>query len=163
MAKSRRDFFSFLSLIQGEKEIAKIRLPYCDDLSLFQTYCTACETKACCHSCEEGIIHIDDQGIPYVDLKSRGCTFCDACANACPEAFLDTGLVAIQGKIELNILQCLAWNQTMCFSCKEPCLEDAISFIGLFRPSIHEQRCTRCGFCIGVCPVGAISIKGVER
>jgi len=65
-------------------------------------------------------------------------------------------------KVEIDILKCLSWNKTMCFSCKEPCLEDAINFIGLFRPMLDESQCTRCGYCIGVCPTQAITIKGVE-
>ena len=49
----------------------------------------------------------------------------------------------INAKIEINVLECLSWNQTMCFSCKDPCLDDAITFLGMF---------------IKVCPTNAIKI-----
>jgi ferredoxin-type protein NapF len=45
----------------------------------------------------------------------------------------------------------------MCFSCKDPCLDDAIDFIAMFRPEINSN-CTSCGFCIKYCPVDAIEI-----
>ncbi len=162
MATSRRDFFTFLSSNRGESVEMKVRLPYCDDVSLFQNHCTVCETKPCVNVCEQEIIKIDEQGIPYLVFKDKGCTFCDACFNTCPEEFLNQELLHIQGKIELNILKCLSWHKTMCFSCKDPCLENAINFLGLFRPEIDESKCTNCGFCIRVCPVDAIIIKGVR-
>lgn len=162
MATSRRDLFAFLSLNKGESVDVKVRLPYCDDLSLFQKHCPSCQEKPCMNVCEQEIIKIDDKGVPYLVLNSKGCTFCDACFDACPEEFLNRDLAKIQGKIELNILKCVSWHQTMCFSCKDPCIDDAIHFLGLFRPKIDEAKCTNCGFCIGVCPVDAITIKGVE-
>lgn len=161
MAKSRRDIFTALSPNRGEVVEAKIRLPYCDDLSLFQKYCTQCTEKPCVDVCEQEIIKIDDGGVPYLSFELQGCTFCDDCIEPCPEDFLDANLPTIQGKIELNILKCFSWNQTMCFSCKDPCIDDAISFIGLFRPTIDEEKCTNCGFCLKVCPADAITIKGL--
>ena len=161
MAKSRRDIFTAFSSSRGEVVEAKVRLPYCDDLSLFQKHCTTCEDKPCVDVCEQEIIKIDEQGIPYLVFVDKGCTFCDDCIKPCPEDFLDADLPRIQGKIELNILKCLAWNQVMCFSCKDPCIDDAINFLGLFRPEIDLEKCTNCGYCIGVCPVDAITIEGV--
>lgn len=162
MATSRRDLFAFLSPNRGESVATKVRLPYCDDVSLFQKHCTLCETKPCVNVCEQEIIKLDEQGVPYLVFDDKGCTFCDDCFTACPEEFLKQELPYIQGKIELNILNCLSWQKTMCFSCKDPCLEDAIVFLGLFRPEIDEVKCTNCGYCIGVCPSNAISIKGVS-
>lgn len=60
--------------------------------------------------------------------------------------------------IELKYAGCLAWNQTMCYSCKEACREDAIQFNGLFKPVILEEKCTYCGDCTLVCPVGSITV-----
>lgn len=162
MATSRRDLFAFLSPNRGENVATKVRLPYCDDVSLFQKHCILCETQPCVNVCEQEIIKIDEQGIPYLLFDDKGCTFCDDCFNACPEEFLNQELPHIQGEIELNVLKCLSWHQTMCFSCKDPCLEDAIVFLGLFRPEIDEAKCTNCGYCIGVCPTNAITIKGVS-
>ncbi len=51
----------------------------------------------------------------------------------------------------------------MCFSCKDPCLDDAIEFIGMFRPEIIDDKCTSCGFCIKACPTQAIEIKIIDQ
>jgi ferredoxin-type protein NapF len=53
----------------------------------------------------------------------------------------------------------MSWNNTMCFSCKDPCLEDAIFFNAMFKPIINENKCTNCGFCVSVCPSYAILLK----
>ena len=93
-----------------------------------------------------------------LDFTSSGCTQCDECANVCPNAVLKLEYKKhINAKIEIDVLSCLAWNQTMCFSCKDPCLDDAIDFLGMFRPSINSS-CTSCGFCIKTCPTNAIKI-----
>ena len=63
----------------------------------------------------------------------------------------------INAKIEIDVLSCLSWHQTMCFSCKDPCFYDAIDFLAMFRPTIN-QNCTACGLCIKSCPTGAIKI-----
>jgi ferredoxin-type protein NapF len=55
----------------------------------------------------------------------------------------------------------MSWNNTMCFSCKDPCLEDAIFFNAMFKPIINENKCTNCGFCVSVCPSNAIFIKKI--
>jgi ferredoxin-type protein NapF len=44
----------------------------------------------------------------------------------------------------------------ICFSCKEPCIDDAILFNGMFNPVIDMDKCTGCGFCLGRCPTLAI-------
>lgn len=50
----------------------------------------------------------------------------------------------------------------MCFSCKDPCLDDAIEFLGMFRPEIVTDKCTSCGFCLRACPTSAIEIKALS-
>jgi len=47
----------------------------------------------------------------------------------------------------------------MCFSCKDPCMVDAIKFLGLFRAEIDNDICNGCGFCLSVCPTNAISFN----
>ncbi|HIC79274.1 MAG TPA: 4Fe-4S dicluster domain-containing protein, partial [Sulfurovum sp.] len=32
---------------------------------------------------------------------------------------------------------------------------------GMFRPTIDQNKCTSCGFCVYRCPSNAITIKGV--
>jgi len=51
---------------------------------------------------------------------------------------------------------CVAHHGVICFSCKEPCIDDAILFNGMFNPVIDMDRCTGCGFCVGRCPAQAI-------
>ena len=109
-------------------------------------------------ACEENIIFIQEDFTPKLDFSSNGCTYCDLCAIACPNEVLKLEYKKnIDAKIEIDVLSCLSWNQTMCFSCKDPCLDDAIDFLAMFRPSIND-KCTSCGFCIKVCPTNAIKI-----
>lgn len=157
----RRELFSSLaSSFQKQKSKENIiRPPYYNDESIFLTNCTNCD-GICSTVCEENIIVIQDDNTPKLDLTISGCTFCDECANSCPNEVLDTEFKKnVNAKIEINIEQCLSWNQTMCFSCKDPCLDEAIDFLAMFRPEIN-QNCTSCGFCIKYCPTQAIKIAG---
>lgn len=60
--------------------------------------------------------------------------------------------------IQLDPSSCLAWNKTMCYSCKEACRDDAIQFSGLFKPVILEEKCTYCGDCAPVCPAHSLTV-----
>lgn len=64
-----------------------------------------------------------------------------------------------QADIALSPSLCLAWSGTMCASCRDACGERAISFFGVARPTISLSACTRCGDCVPVCPVGAITLQ----
>jgi ferredoxin-type protein NapF len=155
----RRELFSSLasSFNKKEKQEKILRPPYFQDESIFFTNCTSCD-GLCSTACEENIIIIQKDFTPKLDFTSSGCTYCDECANICPNEVLKLEYKKnIDAKIEIDVLSCLAWNQTMCFSCKDPCLDDAIDFLGMFRPSIND-KCTSCGFCIKVCPTNAIKI-----
>lgn len=155
----RRELFSSLasSFNKKEKQEKILRPPYFQDESIFFTNCTTCD-GLCSTACEENIIIIQKDFTPKLDFTSSGCTYCDECANICPNEVLKLEYKKnIDVKIEIDVLSCLAWNQTMCFSCKDPCLDDAIDFLGMFRPSIND-KCTSCGFCIKVCPTNAIKI-----
>ncbi|WP_456488511.1 ferredoxin-type protein NapF [Caminibacter pacificus] len=121
--------------------------------------CMECETKDCLTACEEKIIKIENE-MPVLDFSNNGCTFCDACAQNCPH-----GVLKIENKKEkiADIIlipnKCLAWNQTICFSCQDICEENAIIYNGMFNPVIDMEKCTGCGFCVGVCPTDAIEYK----
>lgn len=157
----RRELFSSLtsSFNKKEKQEKVIRPPYYEDESVFLTNCINCDGK-CSTVCEENIIVIQEDSTPKLDLQISGCTYCDECANACEYEVLDISYKKnIDAKIEIDVLSCLSWNQTMCFSCKDPCLDDAIEFLAMFRPSIKDN-CTSCGYCIKVCPTNAIKIVG---
>jgi len=156
----RRDLFTTLfSSKSKEKKETIIRPPYFKDESSFLTECVECD-GICSTLCEENIIVILDNKTPKLDFSSSGCTYCDACAEACPGDVLEVeNKREISQKIEIDIMKCMSWHDTMCFSCKDPCLEDAIEFLGMFRPSINDEKCTSCGFCISRCPTQAILIK----
>ena len=155
----RRELFSSLasSFKKEDKQELIIRPPYFNDEALFLEDCIKCE-GLCAPVCETNIIVIQEDKTPKLDFSNNGCTFCDECANVCPGEVLKPEYQKnIDVKVSINVLKCLAWNQTMCFSCKDPCLDNAIDFLGMFRPEIND-KCTSCGFCLKVCPADAIEI-----
>lgn len=160
MDRSRRGFFTtLLKQKHGDKNTAM--LPYAKDARLLEENCKDCKTKECVNSCEENIIFLNKDDIPFVDFNKGGCTFCDKCLLDCSKDFLNNSLRSISANITLDMSSCLSHNQTMCFSCKDVCTVNAISFLGLFKPTIDYNICTKCGFCIGICPTNSIEIKGV--
>ena len=159
----RRELFSFLSSsLKGEEKKEKeilLRPPYYNNINAFDTECQNCDGK-CATLCQEQIIIIQDDKTPVLDFSSSGCTYCDDCATACEFDVLHIEHKReINADIVINNSNCLSWNSTMCFSCKDPCLEDAIEFKAMFMPSIDMAKCTACGFCISRCPTLAIDIK----
>ena len=160
---SRREFFKNLakpiSDIKEEKKPLYVRPPYAKDLSLFDKECINCENKACAKVCDENIIVIESSGTPIINFTKSGCTFCQECAIACDRDVLsleDGQEKIINATFIINKDMCMAHNGSICFSCKEPCLDDAILFKGMFEPIIDISRCTNCGFCLSRCPTNAI-------
>ncbi len=161
MIQKRELFSSLVSSFKkgGQEGEIIIRPPYFDDKDGFLANCIKCD-GVCQSFCEEKIIVIKDDKTPVLDFSKGGCTYCDECAKACEFGVLDIEHKRdIQIRVTIDMLKCLSWDKTMCFSCKEPCLEDAINFLGLFRPEIDTERCTNCGFCISACPTNAIKVK----
>jgi len=162
---SRRDFFGSLMKIakKEEKKEAFAPFPPFFDPSKAQS-CLACESIDCVSSCPEGVIKISGYKMPRLDFSLRGCTLCADCASSCKsEVFSPQNSAKICAKLEIDVRSCLAWHKTICKSCFDPCLDRAIDFAGLFYPQIKADKCTACGFCIKVCPVGAISIKEAKE
>jgi len=165
---SRRDFLTvFKKPLENSthKEALVLRPPYGLDESLFQSECTSCDSKACVTSCEEEIILIRADGTPMLNFTKKGCTFCEACANACAPDVLSlenqhTSEV-INAKFVISTEACVAHHDVICFACKEPCIDDAILFNGLFNPVIDMDLCTGCGFCMSRCPTKAISYDAI--
>uniref|UniRef100_UPI003F634573 ferredoxin-type protein NapF n=1 Tax=Thiomicrolovo subterrani TaxID=3131934 RepID=UPI003F634573 len=142
----------------------QIRPPYAADLSRFGQTCPECEGM-CSNACEENIIIIGKDRTPHLDFSKGGCTYCGACLEACSPGVLSHTEEPIHAAVRINPLKCVSWQGVMCFSCKEPCLDNAIDFKGLYKPDINASRCTSCGFCIGRCPSEAIEttfFKGNE-
>ena len=155
----RRELFSSLasSFTKKEKQEKIIRPPYYKDEDIFLTNCIECD-GICSTVCEENIIFIQNDKTPKLDFTYSGCTYCDECANACPHEVLEIeNKKNINARIEIDVELCLSWDKTMCFSCKDPCLDDAIDFLAMFRPEINDN-CTSCGYCIKTCPTQAIKI-----
>jgi ferredoxin-type protein NapF len=112
--------------------------------------------------CQEQIIVIGEDKTPKLVFGTRGCTYCDECAIACPsDVLLVENRRHIEAKVVINKEKCLSWQGVMCFSCKDPCLENAIDFKAMFMPEIND-KCTNCGFCTGRCPADAIDILKVS-
>jgi len=162
----RRDLFSSIGQsFQGEKllEVGTIRPPYFKDLLDFNK-CIECEDKWCIGACEEDILDADKDGIPLISFANSGCTYCDDCAIDCDQGVLEVEHKQnIKANIKIDMIKCMSWHDTLCFSCKDPCLDNAIEFIGMFRPEINLSQCTLCGFCIKYCPVDAISITELKE
>jgi ferredoxin-type protein NapF len=167
---SRRDFFKSFAkpLVKNKEEESPllVRPPYGSSESLFQSECPSCESKACVTSCDEKIIFIVEDGTPTLSFNKNGCTFCDECANACEANVLSlentetaTWLNAV---FKISLEACVAHHGVICHSCKEPCIDDAILFNGMFNPIIDDDKCTACGFCISRCPTQAISYTTYE-
>ncbi len=155
----RRELLGSLFPSKKEGKESAIRPPYYKDLDSFDKECIKCVDKPCITICQENIIVLDEKQTPIIDFSKGGCTYCDECAIACPnEVLILEEKEHIDVVLEIEMLQCLSWNNTMCFSCKDPCLDDAIEFIGMFRPSINQEKCVSCGFCVSVCPTNAIKI-----
>jgi len=172
---NRREFLKnipFLpaSLLKNEEDTGKeveteqkqqeqpsiIRPPY--SLNSDFSVCKECD-GACIQACEEQIIKRYKDGSPYIVFNYKGCTFCEKCAEVCEYQVLDKNKPAkIYMDIQINQNKCMSWNNIMCFACKDPCIDNAIRFEGIFKPKIEIDLCSGCGFCISVCPSGAIEI-----
>ena len=156
----KRELFSSLALsLRGaKKQEHPLCPPYFSDNSLFHNECNKCDAK-CAAVCEEDIIKIADDKTPYLLFSLSGCTYCDKCAVACEFGVLQIeNKKQISAKVTIDKAKCLSWDHTMCFSCKDPCLDKAIDFKAMFMPTIND-KCTSCGFCISRCPTDAIQIK----
>jgi len=169
---SRRGFFkSITKPLQQSKEDnipLLIRPPYGKSKSLFQSECPNCESQACVTSCDEKIIFIDKETkTPTLNFSKNGCTFCDECAIACERDVLslDDGVNStyLNAIFQISIEGCVAHQGVICYSCKEPCIDDAILFNGMFNPIIDNEKCTACGFCISRCPTKAISYRVIPQ
>ncbi len=160
MIQKRELFGSLVSSFKkgGQERDLVVRPPYFSEEKSFSVNCIKCD-GACSLACEEKIITIREDKSPSLDFSKGGCTYCDECAKVCEFGVLSLEYKRdIQAKVTINMLKCLSWDKTMCFSCKELCMEDAIVYLGLFRPEVDMEKCTNCGFCISVCPTEAIKL-----
>lgn len=151
----RRELFTGLSR-RLNQEKKSLKPPYL--LGSLET-CETCEAP-CIETCETDILFKNDNNQLEVSFAKQGCTYCEACAIACEKNVLslEAESVNIQASVYIDEDLCMAHHDVMCMSCKEPCLDDAIKFEGLFKPIINPLSCTSCGFCISRCPTHAIKM-----
>ncbi len=135
------------------------RPPWALDEAAFIERCSRCD--ACIRRCPEGIIRRGDGGFPEVSFSDSGCTFCGRCVSVCvPHA------LAAQRPWQLTLTiaeSCIAKRGSVCMSCAEACIERALRLPlvagGVATPQFDPQRCSGCGFCVGPCPSGAITLQ----
>ena len=131
--------------------------------------CTDCE-GFCVSACEVGIVVRHEAGhayagIPWLDFAAGACTWCGACAEACPiegVAYSEQARPKL-GNAVLDGDQCFAWKSVVCVSCRFACSDKAIVVDALNRPSILDAACTGCGACVAVCPQEAIDIAPANQ
>ncbi len=151
---TRRELFGSFS---KEKKQIVLHPPYYKEDEDFSS-CKDCE-GFCQKACPYEIIILKNS-IPTLNFSKNGCSYCDECAKSCKyDVLVLEQKKEISAKIEISVLKCLSWKNTLCFSCQDPCEYDAIEFLGMFKPKIND-KCVSCGFCLSVCPQSAIEIKG---
>lgn len=156
--QSRRNFLKAQPLAK-----TAIRPPHFLMEQRFVDTCTGCAD--CVTACPSQIIEID-QGLAQIDFSKGNlneCTFCESCVDVCkPKA-----LVKLDGakpwpyKASIN-KNCLSNNHIVCYSCKEICQAEAISFTWQGKKQqvqINSDLCNGCGACLAPCPSEAIDIS----
>ena len=150
----RRAFFNKLGA--GVKQEIKLLLPPYSGVSM--EGCINCDAP-CVSSCETDILFKNSAGHVEVDFKMQGCTYCKQCLETCDKGVLDESFHPfINAVVYIDTATCISHHGVLCMACKEPCMDDAIKFEGLFKPEIISQSCTACGFCTSRCPTGAIKV-----
>lgn len=168
---SRRGVFTSLfgnkKAHKNQNELCIVRPPYHHVGYEFSEICVTCKDTPCMEACEEKIIVLSATNhTPCLDFTKRGCTFCEACARACPNDVLSLTCndeKDLHVKAQIDIMACMAWHQSLCNSCLDACEQRAIQFLGLWKPQIEMDVCNGCGMCVGICPSNAILIKEEVR
>lgn len=150
---------SFLRGCVSQPQPQPMRPPW-SRVERFTDLCSRC--LRCADACPDRIIIRGDGGFPEIDFRRAACTFCGACATACPEPVFETS-TGVPWRARAAVTgDCLAARGVVCRTCRDECPEDAVCFAtavgGIARPRVEPDRCSGCGACVGVCPVGAIRI-----
>ena len=156
---ARRRLFSRMPKAEINTK-APQRMPWLVDETFFINGCSRC--GKCIGACETAIIFSGDGGFPEVDFKLGECTFCEKCADVCPEPLFIPRTQPAWKQVAQISEQCLSLNGVECRSCGDMCEYSAIRFKlqlgGVAKPILNQDECTGCGACIKPCPADAISI-----
>lgn len=69
-----------------------------------------------------------------------------------PAGMAPARAVPVAAPLRLLRDRCLAWQKSFCTVCAERCPEPGAIVLDGGRPILVDERCTRCGVCIAVCP-----------
>ena len=140
-----------------------IRPPWSLPEEDFLKHCDGC--SECISSCPNQILEKDTDGYPVINFSQGECSFCGNCTNICPTGALASPATSESPwKLEIQFASnCLALNSTVCQTCGDQCISDAIIFKiklgGITEPHFIHEKCNGCGACLGSCPVNAIEIR----
>lgn len=124
----------------------------------------------CMRACPFDAIHMDERGLPVVDLDT--CTGCGICVRECPRGQIK--LLEMLPEKAPVIVRCNAHdkvktrktNCTMaciaCKKCERACPSDAIHVIDMLAV-VDYDKCTGCGTCVTVCPQNCINLYGRDN
>ncbi len=164
-----------MGAFQTEAAAAMVRPPGSRPERDFLTRCVRC--GECMQACPSGCLQpawlqsgFSGMFSPFLDPHSGGCRpECTVCGTVCPTGAIQA--LALEerqwvktGTAVINREACLAWKESRrCMVCKENCPYGAIDVSvregsSIPVPSVHENRCTGCGFCGHHCPKGTEAI-----
>lgn len=158
---SRRAFLALARTPETHDEpaAAQHRPPWTTDASLREA---CCSSGACIAACPEGILQIDETGLPEVVFSGKECTFCGKCAEACNNNVYDLTITppwTWKAEIADGCLQELG---VSCQMCRDICPVSAIRVDLDKRPfgclKIEAESCTGCGACLDSCPEKVIQL-----
>lgn len=124
----------------------------------------------CMRACPFDAIHMDERGLPVVDLDK--CTGCGICVRECPRGQIS--LLAMLPEKAPVIVRCNAHDKVKarkancgmaciaCKKCERACPSDAIHVIDMLAV-VDYDKCTGCGACVEVCPQHCINLYGRDN
>ena len=118
----------------------------------------------CVAACPHGVIEINGDKLPKLDLRRAGCSFCGMCGEVCNHgAFATNADIRNMWPWRAKVsLACLDTRGVACRACEAACEHDAIRFHpalgGKSDVTVDCARCDGCGACLSKCPVVAIEL-----
>lgn len=161
-AVNRRSFLRG-AVTSAPAEKPPLRPPGVSETSL--AACNAC--GECAAACPEDIIVFGADGYPKLSFAQSGCDFCGTCVEACKrDVFATPTPTHFEATLSLSD-KCLIQSGVACQICTDFCDHDALLFDLSVRPAgaiqVDNARCTGCGFCVGSCPAGAITVQASRQ